>query len=160
MARSRRSRSQRPLGTPQLATVEDGSIATADSVSTDTIYTSSTSNSVLTKPVMFHLGPTRVSIKYGSTESTVLAIVRKVPQGYTAPAVTVATGNTTFADIPNVLAYGLVRVNAGDTMNRIDLRKLRQAVRLDRGDSIVLQTVSNINSTGQVYSALIEFSTQ
>ncbi len=146
-------------GTPQLATIEDTALATADAAVTNTLYTSSTSNSSLTKPVRFTLGPVRVAMKYGSTETTVFAVVRKLPQGYSNPSIAIVDGNTSFVDVPNILAYGVIRVGSTDTMNRLDLRRLRNTVTLNRGDAIILQVVSNVSSTGQAYSALIEFST-
>ncbi len=159
MVRSSRTRRSRraPTAVPVLYTLEDVALATADTASNTTLYTSSTSASTLVKPVRFTLGPTRVSVKYGSTETTVFAIVRKVPQGYTTPTIAPTDGNTSFVDTPNVLGYGVIRVGDNDTMNRIDLRFLAKSVMLARGDSIVLQVVSNVSSTNQAYSALSEY---
>jgi hypothetical protein len=147
--------------TTQLATVEDVALATADTSSDQQIYTSSPGNNTLVKPVVFHIGPTRIQVKPGGSANTIYAVIRKVPQGYSAPGITVTTGNTTFADMQNVLAYGVVRVEAAssDPMNRIDLRILRRSVSLARGDSVYLQVVPNISSSGQTYSSLIEYST-
>ncbi len=142
---------------PILYAIEDAALSTADDVQSTTLYSSATSATVLTKPVRFRLGPTRVSFTYGSAASLVLAIVRKVPEGYTAPAITPATGNTVFNDVPNILGYGYIRVNGNDVMNRIDMRYLTRSVTLMRGDAIVLQVVSNIASTGQKYHALVEY---
>ncbi len=155
-SRSRRNR-RATAAIPVLYVQEDVALATADTASSITLYTSSTSASTLVKPVRFTLGPTRVSVKYGSTETTVLAIVRKVPQGYANPTIAPTDGNTTFVDTPNILGYGIILVGSTDTMNRIDLRFLTKSVMLSRGDSIVLQVVSNANSTNQAYSALCEY---
>ncbi len=142
---------------PILYTVEDAALSTADDVQSTTLYTSATSATVLTKPVRFTLGPTRVGFTYGSTATLVLAIVRKVPQGYTAPTITPASGNTVFNDVPNILGYGYIRVTGNDVMSRIDLRYLTKSVSLMRGDAIVLQVVSNAASAGQKYHALVEY---
>jgi hypothetical protein len=140
---------------------EDVNIATADTAVNTTIYSSSTSATALQKPVTFYPGPLRIQIKPGGTDNTIFAVLRKVPQGYSAPAITPTDGNTAFADVMNVLAYGVVRVAAGssDPLNRIDMRRLRKSVSLARGDSIVLQIVPNVNSTNQTASTLFEYRT-
>ncbi len=158
MVKTRRSRRTGRAAVPVLYVLEDVALASADTVSSTSLYTSSTSASALVKPVRFTLGPTRINVKYGSTETNVLAIVRKVPQGYSNPTIAPTDGNTTFVDTPNILGYGIIRVGGNDTMNRIDLRFLNKSVMLARGDSIVLQVVSNISSTNQAYSALAEYS--
>ena len=142
---------------PHLYVREDVALATADTVSNTIIYATSTSASTLTKTTTFTPGPCRVSLKYGSAETTVFVVMRKLPEGYTAPAITPTDGNTTFNDVPNVIGYGLIRVGGTDTMNRIDLRRLRSSVKLAQGDSVILQVVSNAASTNQAYSALIEY---
>jgi translation initiation factor IF-1 len=113
------------------------------------------------KTVTFHPGPLRIQLKPGGSDNIVFAVLRKVPQGYTAPNITVVGGNTTFVDVMNVLAYGMVRVQAasGDPMNRIDMRILRKSIPMARGDSVILQVVPNANSSGQQFSALFEYST-
>ncbi len=157
MVKQRQPRRRMARGPPHLYVREDVALATADTVSTTILYATSTSSTTLTKPTTFSLGPVRVSAKYGSAETTVFCVVRKLPEGYTAPAITPTDGNTTFVDMPNVLAYGMIRVGSTDTMNRIDLRKLRTSVMLAQGDSVILQVVTNAASTNQAYSALAEY---
>ncbi len=158
-SRTRRSR-RATSAVPVLYIREDVALATADSTSNSTVYTSPTSVTALNKPVRFTLGPTRISFKAGLTETTVFAVVRKVPQGYTTPTIAPTDGNTTFDDVPNVLGYGVARiVPTNDAMNRVDMRFLTKSVTLSRGDSVVLQVVSNVSSTNLAYSAMCEYST-
>ena len=146
---------------PQFYVREDVALATADTVVNTTILSSPTGSTDLVKPVVFHPGPCRITIGTGNTTNTVFAVLRKVPEGYTAPSITIGDGNTTFKDVPDVLMYGIVRVYGGtsDVMQRIDLRMLRSSIPLARGDSIVLQVVSNTSSVNQVFGALVEYST-
>ncbi len=147
------------LATPQLTVLEDRSIAAADTANNYDIFTSPSGNADLTKAVLFRSGPCRIACKYGNADTAVFAILRRIPQGYSAPTITLVDGNTSFIDIDNILAYGVVRVSGSDTMARIDMRHLRRTVRLERGDKITLQVVSNAASAGQTYSALLEYST-
>ncbi len=158
-SRSRRNR-RATAAVPVIYTREDVALATADTVSNSTVYSSSTSTTALQKPVRFTLGPTRVSFKAGLAETTVFVVIRKVPQGYATPTIAPSDGNTTFDDVPNVLGYGVARIPpSNDAMNRVDVRFLSKTVMLSRGDSVVMQIVSNTNSTNLAYSALCEFST-
>ena len=110
-------------------------------------------------PVSFHWRSTRVTIKSGLANNLVAAILRRVPAGYTEPAITVTDSLSLFADVPNVLGYGMVQVYGSepDTMQRIDLRILRGSIKLYPGDKVVLQVVSNSSSSGQTYSFLTEY---
>ncbi len=101
-------------------------------------------------------------MKAGTANNAIYVILRKVPQGYSNPTVAIADGNTTFVDVPNVLAYGSVYVYAStnDTMTRIDLRPLNRNMKVLAGDTIVLQVVSDTASTGQTYDCMLEYSIQ
>lgn len=134
-------------------------LAVADVSSNTTLYTSSSSASALGKVVKFTLGPARVVIKAGNSDQQVFAIIRKLPEGYSAPTNTITDGNTVFQDVPNILAYGLIRVAASSTdpMNRIDLRYLQRGCVLRKGESVILQLLANAASTGATYSALVEY---
>jgi hypothetical protein len=76
--------------------------------------------------------------------------------------VTIADGNSSFVDVPNILAYGAVYVYAStsDTMSRVDLRSLNPAMRVNAGDTIVLQVVSDTASSEQSYDAILEYTVQ
>jgi hypothetical protein len=101
-------------------------------------------------------------LKAGGSNTVVYAILRKVPQGYSSPAVAVTDGNTTFMDVPNVLAYGSVYVyqSTTDTMARIDMRPLNRSLKVLAGETILLQVVTDTSSTGQSYDCMLEYSVQ
>jgi len=103
-----------------------------------------------------------VVIKAGASDQLVFAIIRKLPEGFTAPTNTITDGNTIFQDTPNILAYGFVRIVAAtvDPMNRIDLRFLQRGCVLRKGESVVMQVIANAASTGATYSALVEYQLQ
>ncbi len=154
MTRRNRGRNNR-RGTPYIAVVEDVSIATADTAANTTV-----ANNADNKKRIFHLprGPT-VSVTNGSADSSVFFILRRVPSGYTVPsAVTISSGNASFTDVPNVLAWALYRYESGQT-TALDVRMtvLRSVVNLFPGDLIVLQAVPNTSSAGLVATAQAEY---
>ncbi len=157
-----RKGSKKNPAAPQLFIRENVGLAVLDTASNSDIYSSPTSTSSLSKPVKFRSGPLRVTVVPGGTSAVVFAILRKIPEGYSAPAITITDGNSAFIDMGNVIGYGMIRVNAAvpDPMNRIDLRMLQKEVTLLRGDKVTLQVVSNASSLGQEYSVLYEFTTQ
>ncbi len=144
---------------PQLQYVEDTALATADTVSNITLYNPTAATGTLELPTSFRLRSATITIGGGATANRVLAIIRRVPNGYSFPTVTVATGLTTFQDFSNILAYGFVTTGAiVDPDSRIDMRLLKSNITVYPGDTIAMQTVSNISSVGQTYSAMLEYS--
>ncbi len=140
--------------------VEDTALATADTVSNVTLYAPAFAGTEYDAPSTYSLRTASVFITGGLTANKVLAIIRKVPNGYSNPAITVANGLGVFVDYPNILAYGMVNVAASsaDPMLRIDLTKVRNLTRVVPGDKIILQVVPNASSTNQIYNAMIEYS--
>ena len=147
---------------PRIYTLESETLATADSPANTTIYSPSATATTVFKPSRFNYHTCRVSVKAGGSNAVVYAILRKVPQGYSSPGVTIADSNTTFVDPPNILAYGARYIYAASTdpWNVIDLRPLNRSLQVNAGDSIVLQVVSDTASTGQSYDCILEYDIQ
>jgi hypothetical protein len=158
MARKNRRNGRKAKSSPLIYTLEDESLATADTAISGAFYTPTLSNSSLVT-TQFTLRSAEIVVKAGSSTNRVFAIIRKVPDGYANPAITVTDAITVFKDMPNVLAYGLVQVYASttDAMNRIALRVLKRTMLVHPGDSIVVQIVSDTSSAGQTISGMIEF---
>lgn len=160
--RQRRSQGRSSQVSPRIYTLESEALTLADSPANTTIYQPPATATSVFKPSTFSFHNARVSLKAGSANTVIYAILRKVPQGYSSPAVAIADGNTSFVDVPNVLAYGTVYVYAStnDTMQRIDMRPLNRNMKVLAGETIVLQVVSDTASTGQSYDCLLEYSIQ
>ncbi len=158
ISRSRRATSSAPWSF-HLWTQESTSLATADTASNTTIYTNSLSESV-----WFAIDSIDVSVKCGTTaDSQVLYVVRKVPEGYSAPAITISSGEATFFDNDNILAWGngLILATEASGFARIKLSRhiAKRRVRLDQNDFIVVQAVCGTSSTNQSYSFEMGYST-
>ncbi len=158
MTRSRRNRRARRIASPHIYVGEETALTAADTVSNEAIYTNTFLASETSLPMRVVWKDLRVTVTYGSATTRVFAILRRLPQGYTAPAITIATGNVAFVDQPDVLGYGMIQVSGNDTMNRIDLRKLKGSVILHSGDALLLQVVSDTASANQKYSVISEYS--
>ncbi len=139
--------------------LENQGLTTADTAVNQNLYSLPQSNSVYMPVSTFTLKTTRISITAGASTNTVLAVVRRVPSGYTEPTITVATGLTDFWDVPNILAYGMVQVfaNSVDPMTRIDLEFIKRTIPVYAGDRIVIQAVCNASSSGQKINVLAEY---
>ena len=153
MARSnRRNRNPRRRETPSFDILEDVSIATADTASNNTVYNPQVGTGTLEAPGFFHLRGATWSVNNSSTNTAtrVLCIIRKVPNGYAFPSITVASGVTAIAG-SDVLAFGLINTTALAT-NEVPSQELtivRPRVRVDTGDTIACQIVSNVSSASQ-----------
>ncbi len=157
-SRNRRGRVARRPRMPLFYIVEDTALAVADTTSTVTLYQPPSSTTGLELPSRFRLKSGTVQVSGGATANSVLAVIRRVPAGYTAPGITVTNGIGSLIDAPDILAYGLVHAfSANDPMMRIDLNMLRRTFVVYPGDLICLQVVANANSTNQIYNALIEY---
>ncbi len=92
----------------------------------------------------------------GATTNQSLFLVRKVPQGYTAPGIIMTTGSS-YVDHANILGYVLVTSVGGitftNTVNEKDFNWIRRNVLLHSGDTVVLQAVTNTSSAGQTFQA-------
>ncbi len=157
MPRNKRRLSRRSF--PILHISEDTALATADTVANVTLYNPPLATTELELTSTFHLRSARVTIVPGATSTRVLAIIRKVPQGYSFPTITVATGISTFIDFDNILAYGVISVTGtiGDPMARIDLRTLKRSIKINPGDTVGLQVVTNVSSANQTFLSECEY---
>ncbi len=134
---------------------EELSVATADTPVNATVYSSTVSTSAIQVPVRFTLRSCTINMQRGTAEfAKVFAIVRRVPSGYSFPSITIATGNSSFIDIPDVLAYGFL--DESDTVP-YKLDKLRSSIVLHPGDTLAIQFVSNLNSAGLKVDAITAF---
>ncbi len=155
MTNSRRSRNN---FLPVLITIEDKSIATADTASNTYLYGVAFSASTQQSAVHVRFRSCVVQINNSTTESLVFAVIRRVPHGYSPPAINIATAIDTFVDSPNIVAYGYVLTQTTtDQLNRINLKKLNSSIKLNPGDALQLQVVSNTSSVGQTYSSFLEY---
>ena len=147
---------------PIIQIVEDVSLTAADTASNTTIYNPPLGTTSFEAPSLFIVKACRVAFFNGSgTSYRALAVLRKVPNGYSFPAITVTSGLTTFGDFPNVLGYGLVNVGVQgtlpDPMTRIDMEFLKTSIVVAPGDTIALQVVINTATTTNTYSAELEY---
>ncbi len=157
--RAKKAPRRRSRGMPVIATIEQTALATADTVTNVTLFAPPSSTTSVLESFQFTLRSCDVTITAGNTSARVYAIVRKVPSGYTAPSITVSNAISTFADVPNVLAYGIINVYASDPdpMNRISLNLLRNSCSMISGDSVIIQVVSDTSSVNQAWSSLAEY---
>ncbi len=157
MPRNRRpSRARSNKFDPNILVVEGSAIAVADTASNNSIITISTPS----PPMLARYRGVQVSVTPGTGTATFcLFVIRRVPQGYTAPAITVAAGTSAVVDDSNVMAYGMININltsataTGFVPDPITLIPLRRTLKMYPGDVLTLQGVSNAASTGQTFSA-------
>ncbi len=149
--RARNAARSRIVRTPQLYILEEAAVVLADTVVSNTIYTSAVGTAALEMAQRFTLNKMTMNVNYGSVASAkVFVVVRRVPSGYSAPAITISTGNLSIIDFPDVLAYGFL--DGQDTVP-YRLEMSRPSVIVHPGDSVIIQCVSNVASTGQTVSA-------
>ncbi len=133
-------------------------MTTANSVTSVTAWTNADAQRYLVR-----FRGARFAVTPGSAAARVFLVVRRVPSGYTAPAITVGTGLTAIIDQPDVLAWGLASVPAasltGSELN-IPLRALKPTMPMYEGDTLVIQAVSDASSTNQAVSGFMEFGTR
>ncbi len=158
MPRKNRRNAPRAKSVPLLHTLEAESLALADTAITGTIYGPTISNASLVTTALT-LRSSEICVFAGNATNRVFAIIRKVPDGYANPSITVTDAITVFQDMPNVMAYGFIQIYASsnDAMNRFDLRVLKRTMLMHPGDKLVIQLVSDTASTGQNISSLTEF---
>ncbi len=157
LGRRKGSRSGRRWN-PNLYILDNVAVITGDGVITTTVYTNSDQ-----VPVSLVLKNADFSVFSGAAAARVWFVVRRVPQGYAPPAVTIATGLTAWADQPDVLAYGTIQVLAASSLqlpSEVRLTKLRAQTVMYQGDILVVQMVTDTNSTGQNVSGEVAFGTR
>ncbi len=157
MSRNRRRRGgaraqNRRRWAPNLFIAEGTDIDTADTVANTTIFTNSND---FPMNVRFKSG--KIGAAAGGTATAVYAVIRRVPQGYTAPAITVATGTTSFADEADVLAYAYLQwvPSPGANMS-VAYRPVFPRQTLFAGDTIVSQMVAGVTSASLVGAVTAE----
>ena len=136
-------------------TAEDISTQTANTASSDIVFTNSAQT-----PITLRLRSAIYDPIAGGQTTSMWVIVRRVPSGYTAPTtITVASGSSTFINSADVLGYSFQHLGAGGAGESIDFRMVRPTVTLFPGDAIVLQGVVSTTSTNAGFSAALEYDT-
>ncbi len=153
MAKGRGNR-RRLKYSPQLFVAEDISIASAGTASSDSVYLVSDQT-----PVSIRFRKCTLSMTAGATATSNWFIIRRVPSGYGVPtSLTVATGVTSFIDAPDILGYAFVKaVGSASTTYEIEMVWLKPTITLYQGDQVVIQGTPSTNSTGNQFSAIMEF---
>ncbi len=157
--RSRRApRASRMM--PVLATIEQTALATADTAVNVTLFAPPVSTTSVLQRFKYNLHTIDVTVADGSTNCRIYGIVRKVPAGYSAPAIAISNSVATFADVDNVLAYSIYNGSASivDPWDRLIWRYLKRSTTVISGDSIIIQMVTDTSSASQAFSALAEYS--
>ncbi len=148
--RANRTRSGRI--TPQVHVSEELAVALADTVVSTSLYSSAVGTAGLEVPMRFHFRNCVLNVTQGATATAkVFVLIRRVPSGYTPPAITITTGNLSFIDMPDILAYGFIE---GFDNVPAKLEILRRTVVCHPGDAVYLQAVSNAASVGQSVSTI------
>ncbi len=148
-----RNFSRRRRRDPNIYTLEAISIATADSATTTNLVTTSEKS-----PTLITLRSALLEVSGGATTAQTFFVIRRVPSGYSAPAITVTSGLTTFVDQPDVLAYGFCSyITTTVDPDPVLVRMLRPTMLFYEGDVLTIQATSNTNSTGLVYNGVIEW---
>ncbi len=142
-------------GAPIIAVQEELAVATADTVVNSTLFAPPLGTTSSLQTWRFHLGSIQCEVTDGATGHRLYAVVRRVPAGYSAPSITVSTGVTTFADIANVMAYGIYTTT--DVREEVQWRWLRRNVIVQPGDTIITQYAIDISSAGSAVSTLVEY---
>ncbi len=142
-------------GAPILATLEQTAVTTADTAVNANLYAPPSGTTNAMQRWTFNLRSVQCTVTDGGTACRTYAVVRRVPAGYSAPAMSVGNSVTTFADVPNVLAYGTY--STADVRENISWRWLKRATYVYPGDAIVIQFVVDTSSTGHAISTLAEY---
>ncbi len=148
-------RNRRNRGAPIIATLEQSAVVTADTVVNSTLYAPPLGTTNPLQRWTFDLRTIQCVVTDGATACRTYACVRRVPAGYSSPSMTVASQVTTFADVPNVLAYGVY--STSDVREEIHWRWLKRSITIYPGDLIVLQLVVDVSSAGHAVSTLAEY---
>ncbi len=137
---------------PNLYVLEDASIATADTAVNGSMLTNDKSSRM-----MVRMRRATLMAFGGNTGARVLWIIRRVPQGYTPPSITVTSGLTVFADQADILGYGIADFTSDNGEHYAKFTWIRRTTVLYEGDYIALQCVTNTSSTGLLEAGEIEF---
>ncbi len=150
---NRRARKRSARLDPNLYLLEDQSIATADTVLNVTLLTQSEK-----QPYVISARDMHLEALGGNTNSRVFYVLRRVPSGYSAPSITVTSGLNTIVDQPDILLYGFINFTTGGVDSNVNTtQRLRPTMVFYEGDTLILQAVGNVTSTGLVVSGFIEW---
>ncbi len=153
MSRRRRSRNggrngrgRRRRWAPNLFVAEGLDIDTADTVANSTIFTNSNDF-----PFEVEFRSAKLGAASGGTGTAIYSVIRRVPQGYSAPSIAVTTGTTSFADEADVFAYAYLQwvPSPGANMS-VSYRPVFPRQTLYAGDTVVVQAVAGTTSAGLV----------
>ncbi len=139
---------------PQVFNVENLAPVTADTQVSQTLYNPPDTTTSLGTPTIFRFGRTELTVIAGAATARVFVVVRRVPEGYSFPAMTIASGVSSLTDPSNVIAYGYIQ--STNTMPTY-LTSLNTVLKLQPGDTIGVQAVSDTTSAGQRVDLLGSF---
>ncbi len=138
---------------PLLYTLEDVTIGTANTSSSDQIYSVTDQT-----PVSVRFRRAVISMVAGNTATSNWFAIRRVPSGYTAGNLTIATGSSSFSDVPDVLGYAFLKASGNAvTTYAIDVTWLKPTITLFNGDQIIVQGVPSTTSSGNQFSMFMEY---
>ncbi len=146
---------------PNLYVGEAIAITTADTTYNNSVFTNSEPYRQLASIRSAH-----ITIEPGATASRVLFVLRRLPQGYSVPSTTFATGLTVWNDVPDVIGYAIAYVpsSTGNTNSQVPLpiqmTLLKPNIVLFENDQIYLNALPGVSSAGMSYNVLIEFGTR
>jgi hypothetical protein len=108
-------------------------------------------------PSRFHLHSVSVVPTYGAVPTRCYVVIRKVPDGYSAPSVTISNVLGSIPDPMNVLARAIIPVT-GTGLLPIKLQPLNSTMVLQPNDTIIAQVVSDTSSASQRIDIFGEYS--
>ncbi len=148
-------RSSRRVGSPVLYTSDLVPVTTADTVVNTTVLT------MADKVRQFvRVKSLQISANAGASQSRVYYVLRRVPDGYTPPTITLTSGTTAIVDDADVIGYGILNQNATNTNPTyqpvLRMSRRKNGAVLFNGDTLVLQAVADVSSTGQAISFILD----
>ncbi len=132
-------------------------MTTADSYTATTLFAPAASTTAVQDPNVFTLKSVDIRVIYGAAASVCYFVIRRVPSGVAAPAPAITTGITTVLDQDNVLGFGIQQVTGVTGDHEFTWHSIRNAIKVNPGDSIILQSVSNVSSAGQAANGIIQY---
>ncbi len=138
---------------PNIYILEDASVAVIDTAVNSTLVTNDKPSRLLIR-----MKGATLQVNNGTTNARVFWVLRRLPSGYTAPAITVGSGTASFVDQPDVLGYGFKSYQTTDASS-IPARWvwLKPSIVLYEGDQLLLQAVTNTTSPNLIESGVIEW---
>jgi hypothetical protein len=138
--------------------LENLAIVTQDSVVNTTIFAPPQQTTALQEPNVFHYRSGNFCTLYGTVATTCVYLLRKVPNGYAVPSISLSTGVNNFVDVDNIIGYCIVHATTSTGPEPVPLQVLKRSIKVNPGDSIILQAVSNATSASQVGFGMLQYS--